>query len=367
MWSRSAVVAVMLLACPLLNVAQDETEPPKQQLTPREVLDRAQQMLDGGVRDPRFLVEALDIAEKVLDRNPANTQALIVAGDILITSGQGANFDKARDYYKRVLDLEPRNFRANLGTGRIYLGNRTWRQARYFLEQAELVAPDDRQAEVKRLLALVHTGLGEATRAVEKAQAAVQADPNDLDSLQTLVDIRLQIARRDPRQLSPAVADAEAFVKAAAREVEQAPWDRTRLTRLAQAYQAQTTVLRNYHNSLYERDVHNQPTDQLRDGNEAEAAAVLIRLAEKMRLDAQLRLVLMEHDVIVVLERALEYEPENVRYLETLADGYQRISDRDKAVTAYQRILQLSPEHPGAIEQLQRLGAPLTTETQADS
>lgn len=358
--SRSyATLTLALLALSLGAAAQDETPPaPQVTLTPREILDRAQDMLDSGVREPRFLKQALELAEQVLDRDPANTQALLVAGDILISGGQGANFDRARDYFKRVLDLEPSNFRANLGTGKIYLGNRTWRQARFFLEQAEAVAPAERQGEVKRLLALVYAGLGEATRSIEKAQAAVQADPEDLDSLQTLVEIRLEIARRDPRQLAPAVAEAEDFVKRAAQEVEQAPWERSRLLRLLQAYQDQTNILREYHNSLYERDVHNQPTDRLRPGNSAEASAVLMRLAEKMRLDAQLRTVLTEHDVVTVLERAVEYEPENVRYLETLADGYQRISDRDKAIATYQRILAVQPDHAAATEQLRRLGAP---------
>lgn len=371
MSARLILGIVLLSVLPATVMSQEappEAQMPMDARALDQMLDNVQQMLDDEVLVGPALEQALEAVRRVLAEDPQNMKAVLVAADLLLRGGgaQGAgDFDRARSYFGKVLEFEPSNFRANLGMGRVWMANRHWRQAAKYLETAERIAPKELSGEVKQLLASAYAGMGNVSGAVQKAMEATQEDPDNLDALQVLVSIRLEVGRRDPRELDPAVADAGRYVKMAAASVEEKPWLHERLIRLEGAYQLELQVLREYQRSLFERDPHSpgERRDRLQRGREAEAASALLRLAEKVRRHAVLRAALAEHDALMMIEQAVEYEPEDLQCLEAQASAYMRTQNRERAIEVYQRILELHPNHSGAREQLEALGVPLAVQS----
>ena len=330
----------------------------------------------GNPQSETLLRENLQALAALLQREPGNIEGNLLTGEIAI---ELSDYDRARTAFKEVLRNEPGNYRANLGTGKIYISNRYWRQAISFLESAEKVAPEASRAEVKRLLAIANAGAANLEQAIRKADEAVQANPSDLDALQTRVLVRIESAKLNPDQMTAAIKDAEAYLKQAVEGVRQKPWDRPTLSRLNAAYQTMVGppsspgVLQVYHNSLYEV-TRDQVSDRLRSGKGPEAAAALVRIAETLRQQSMLALVLQEHDALALAERAVaeEYAPTNVTYLEHLLATYQQLQDltarlvgpevardatlRDRAVATCRKILALDPQNEPAGTYLQSVG-----------
>lgn len=206
------------------------------------------------------------------------------------------------------------------------------------------------------------------TSAVEKATEAAQGDPTGLDGLLTLVEIRMRAAERDPaRHLGPALSDAENYLQKVKEAVQATPESLALLQRLDRAFELLLAVLRAYHNNLYERDIRNQPTDQLQKGREAEAAAALDRIVRLMRERALLHVTIVDHEAILAAEKAVEYDPRNISYLENLAALYDRTHQREKAIEVCQRILEVDPQHAGARAYLEAAGAPAASQPAAES
>lgn len=342
-----AVVSALLIG-PGAGGAPQETAPPPAQLAPDEAMDLARQKLDAGELTPQSRSDALELVRAVLDRDPGNIKAKLLGGELLLEAGPQTDFTAARKWFGDVLGLEPLNFRANLGLGKVWHASRYWRQAAQYLEKAEQVAPQDKRAEVKRLLASVYAGMGDTGRALAKARESVEADPRDLDSREALVDVLLTAGARDPQYLEQALTAADTYVAAAEGALNEAPAERKHAERLERAYQYRLGTLRAFLTSLYERDVHDQPTDRLRPGRQADAAATLARMAESTRRHAAVRTLLADHDAVVLLERAVQYEPDNLRHLEALAAAYERTRNGEGLVEACRRILQIDPNHAQA-------------------
>jgi len=207
---------------------------------------------------------------------------------------------------------------------------------------------------------VAYAGMGNMSLAIDKAAEAAHNAPDDLDVLQTLVEIRLSGASRDPRRhMAEALADAENYMQKAKEEVERYRTDKAMLLRLSGAYDLLLAGLREHHTSSYERDVHNQPTSKLLGGHEAEASATLNRTCELLREQALLKLTLADHDILVLAQKAVEYDPKNTAYLENLATIYQRTGFRDKTIETCRKILALDPKHAGARQYLQSVGEPV--------
>ncbi len=357
-----------------------QTPPGVETLNPDQAVERARALQQSGQ-----IGEALDLLKGTLKAAPGHVDALLLAAEILMSSN---DYDMARDYYKQVLDKEPSNFKANLGTGKIYLANKSWRQAVSYLEKAENVAPQDSRSEAKRLLAGAYAQTAQLQKGLEKALEAVQAAPDDLDSLLVLVQVRQAILVRDSKQVEPALADAEKYVQKSAQALARAPLNRKALGRLDGAYDIlvskppEVGILQTYHNSFYQTNYRGQPTDKLLPGKGADAAAVLMRIADVLRQQALLLLVSAQHDAIVLMETAVkdDYDAKNVKYLEQLALSYQQLQDltarlvgspitdaelRDRAVGVCRQVLALDPTNERARQYLQSAGAPPTSEPTA--
>lgn len=352
MGRRLSAIGSILLALPLSVGAQQGSPPASPAMTDVETLARAQALLDEGKEqaDAQLLQQALDLVNSVLERDRLNIQANLLAGELLVAANQ---FNQARDYFKLVLDREELNFRANLGYGKILAANHLWRQAVAYLEKAETVAAGaERIVDIKTALAFTYAGMGDIHRAIEKAAEAVRTDPADLDALQTLVEIHVEGASRMVTQAESAVQETDRYATKAAEAARAAPSDRTALTRLERAYNLQMAALRDLHNSFYQRNVRNEPTTELLPGKGVEAAAALNRMVKVMANQADLRRILTDHEALLLAEKAVEYDPANIKCLEELATLYHRTSRPEKARQTCEQILKLNPNHTGAQQYL---------------
>ncbi|MBK9128803.1 MAG: tetratricopeptide repeat protein [Phycisphaerales bacterium] len=316
-------------------------------------------------RSESLLADARRVLGVLLTRDPLNTDANLLSGEL----GLEANdYDTARKYFAQVTQIEPNNYRANVGLGRIWNANRSFRQAVLFLELAERVAPDvKRGSEVKRLLASSYLGMGNVTKALEKIEEAIRLDPESLESLRARMDINLQLAARDPAFIPVAVSDSSDYLARVRKQAEAEPGSVERLREVEQAYDAAILAVRTLHNSYYERDAQRRPTNRLIRDKEAEAAAALNRLAELAGEVAVIRLTIANHDIIqFAAAKAVELDPKNVKYLENLAALYQRTNQREQAIETCQKILALQPSHAAARQFLDSVGVPVTTEPAAE-
>ena len=59
----------------------------------------------------------------------------------------------------------------------------------------------------------------------------------------------------------------------------------------------------------------------------------------------------------MIQEKAVEYDPKNVKYLENLAALYQAVQNREKAAEMCRKILELDPKQQRALDYLASLGA----------
>jgi hypothetical protein len=354
------------------------------QLSAAEIREYLQQAA-AHQKEGRFQ-KARDLVRMVLQDDPGNPEANLIAGEMLIEDPLQPNYDAARDHFKAVLKTDPSSFRANLGLGKIWIANRMWQQARPFLETAEKVAPPDRRAEAGRLLAVVLTESGMTTEGIKRAEQATRDDPNDLAAAQILAEARLAAAIPDPNNLiHPALTQIEGFITKATDALAARPTDRTVLERLSAGY----TLLHNpgqrtgrgagalqiFYFSLNDRDALGRPIDRLLPGKGPEAAATLVRMAEASRQQALLALLVNEHSTVELLKRAVsdDFDPRNVAHLKSLAATYQQIQDltariagnavysdpalTELAVDVCHKILEIKPDDEETQKYLSSVGA----------
>lgn len=357
---RNSPLLVVLIA--LLVPAFGQDTPPVAAPSATEKLELARQKHESAreTQDATVLQEAAALVQEVLAADPLNTEARLLAGEILMDAN---DYNGARDNFKAVLDIEPRNFRANLGYAKVLGANQAWRQATYFLETAEeLATAPERVAEVKRLLAFAYYYRGDLTKAMDKVTESLRAKPDDPDALLTAVEIRLSVASRDPRFLlgeDGALPSAERYLNDVKGKVQEKPWDRLELTRLSRAYDLLLSALGELHNSYYRRNAKNEPTDELQSGKEVDAAAALNRIAQTRSEQALVRLTLAEHETLMVAEKAVEYDPRNLTYLDNLLALCQRLKHQTKAIETCRKILAIDPQHAAARAYLESVGEPL--------
>lgn len=334
--------------------------PPAPSSSDRELLDQARQMQKEAVAEQNGdkLAGALRLVMEVLGRNELDLDANLLAGEISIDRN---DYNTAQSYFKRVFDLEPSNYRANLGLGRIWNANRSWRQAEMHLERAlKSVENSNRKTEeasVLRQLAISRLGSGRILDATKDAERAKLADPTNLDNYQTYVEVLLTAARQFRDYLERAVTECDGYLKAVADQWGADPSNRELLMRLLGAYQLQQAVLEALHNSYYQRDIRNQPTNELLPGKDAEAAAALNRMTACVEERAAVQRLLQLHDAVLLAERATQLDSSNVEYQLTKARLYIQIQNRAKAVETCEQILKLDANNAQARELLGALGA----------
>jgi tetratricopeptide (TPR) repeat protein len=357
--------------------AQPTTSQPGDMPTPQDVLAATERWLEaarqakarGDTANATALLKQIGNAvDALLNFDPKNVPAKLVAGEAAMLAD---NPNEARVKFKEVLDLEPANFRANLGLGRFYAMSRMWRQGVKFLQDAEKVAPPDRRGEVLRLQALCLDGQRRSAEAVAVAQRAVEASPQDQEAVQLLIRIRVQA-----QQFDRALEGAKSYVAATAQARSGQPSDPAALQSLYHALETEQDVLKLYHNSLHKKDARGAPMDDVLPGKEIEVAQLLIQIVECGEDMSKLHTEMEYHESLMLIRRATELQPKNTRYMLALAALQEATHQTEKAIETYQHILLIADPtdpDPAAARQnkdsaeaaLRQLNAPLTTQPAA--
>jgi len=315
-----------------------------------EIVARARELIRRGVN----LDDAQRALRFVFTRSPEFVDARVALAELAEAMQDSA---RAREIYQELLNKDPNNFAANLGMGKAYLGAGWARQATRYLERAALAAPSERKGEALALLSQSYLEERKADKAAEAAEQAVQAAPDSVQARTQLAVVRYQL-----RQFNAALDDARALVTTARKQLESDPGNAQLLSQLARAYELLAQVLSESHRALYQTGSDGKPTDRIRPGKEKEAAALLKQLVETGVTQSEVRRVQTYHGLLALAERAVQYDPENVSYL--LDYGYllYQTSQPQRAAEVFQRVLQLDSNNLKAREQLEAMGAPLTSQ-----
>lgn len=334
--SRMVAAGLLLLGISAGVLAQAPSPVAPELRSPDEIIREANQYwleaqdaTDQTMRGEAFR-RASELVDRALALEPGHVGANVLAGELFVTTNR---FDQARTAFQRVLEREPSNYRANLGLGRIWLAARSPRQALNFLQAADNVASGRERAEVKRLLASAYLALRRTNDAVTAAEEAVRIDADALEGREILVEVLTAAAETvggvDVQRVNRALDASNALIARAVEIAAAAPWDRGRLARIDAAYQKQLVILQMLHNSFYERNFRNEAMEVLRAGTGPEAAQALSRMGALYRRQALLRMVLTEHDALLLAETAVgdQYDPRNVEYLQNLASAHLQLRD----------------------------------------
>jgi len=161
-----------------------------------------------GQIEPKFLGDAAESFQHVLDREPNNLDALQSLGNIAFDRNQS---EQAVEYYRRYLALRPDDayVRTNLGT--MYLAGRKGQEAVEAYEQALRIDPTFFQAQFS--LAVAYRATGDNEKALAALDRARSLAPDDQTRAQvdTIFERLTSTGSAAPGGAPPAAAGTSTF------------------------------------------------------------------------------------------------------------------------------------------------------------
>ncbi|MBL8880492.1 MAG: tetratricopeptide repeat protein [Phycisphaerales bacterium] len=286
-------------------------------------------------------------------REPDNTEIKLIGAEIAEANSDNEN---ARRFYREILSADPAHFEANFRMGRAFNRANWWRQANGYLEKAARIAPTDRLGEVLTQWAQCQRGEKRFDEAAKTIENAVKQDPDSLEARGLQVTIRL-----DLKQFDQSIAAAKALEEIARAKVQNEPSNLESLRHLLDANLLLRESMRRAVEALNQVDSRGQATDRPLPGKEREIASLLIQLSEALVRENALRSVISKHELVMPLaERAVMYDPDNVRANVNLAVVYFDTANYQQAIDVCRRVLELDPGNAEAGRMLQSMNAPQT-------
>ncbi len=299
---------------------------------------------------------AKNLVRIILLRDEANIEASLLDAEMALVEGET---DRARSRYNAVLAIEPTEYEANYGLGKLYARSKLFRQAKFYLERAESNVPDEDRSELLTLLARTYRGTGDAAQALEKITRAVASESGDtLPAWEYLVKLRIE-----GQDFDQALIDSGRLVSLARRELVAAPAELKAVERLYAAYNTQLEVLRALHQSQYELNPDGTRSDRLQAGNEVTAAETLRRVVDVMIVQAELLRTISYFSMLELTGKAVDYDENNLGLQMQHGLLLKNTSQFTEARSAFERVLQADPTHAEAQRQLASLpAAPITAD-----
>ncbi len=291
--------------------------------------------------------EAEPFVNAALAQESSNVQALSLSGEVYEMLGQAA---RAREAYNAVRAIQPNEFRANFGLGRLYVGTNMPRQALHYLDIAEPVAPAEKKAELLLLKGRALRSSGQTAKAIETIENAIRADEKHFLAWQYLA-----VILTESQDYDRALVATQRLVQIAEFEMQQDRSNLEAIGRLNAAYDSRLSVLREYHQRLYVPNVDGTRSDVLQPGTEKAAAAMLQAVVETLVLQAELHRMMSYHQAIPVAEKMVEYDAATPGHWMQLALLYVNTAQDAKAAAALEKVLELDPQNMDARQQLERL------------
>lgn len=308
----------------------------------------------------RKLRDAQGMFALALGREPDNLEIKLIGAEIAEANNDSEN---SRRFYREILAVDPAHFEANFRMGRSFNAANWWRQAVFYLEKAARIAPADRLSEVLTQLARGLHGEKRIDEALKAVENAIKQAPDNLEARGLQILIRI-----DQKQYDQALAAAKALEEIARAAVQNAPNDPDALRKLLDANQLILQSIQYAVAALQQLDSRGLPTDRPLPGKEREIASLLIQATEALTRESAIRQLLAKHDSILPLaERAVQYDPDNLRANVNLAVVYFDTANFERCAEVCRRILELDPQNADARRLLQTLGISTGNDAPADN
>ena len=300
--------------------------------------------------------KATEALQAILKREPSNVDALRLMGDIAWDQKEA---EEAKKWWLAVRQIQPNDFGANWGLGRMYLQQRrSARAATQYLETARSVVPADEpdlQTEVSLMLAQAYAGDRKTRQAMDLVRQVLSVDPEDYDANYLQVALRTNVAQTED-EYDQALSDAKRLIGIVQRELETDGVTREGVQRLMTAYQTELQVLSSLGNVLFERNADGTFSTRLRPGKEQRAASVISETVDVMIRRADVQRMLAYFDIAEIAAKAVEYDGgTNARTLMDLGLLQKATGQNALAIITFTRVLDIDPLHKEAARQLDEL------------
>ncbi len=252
-------------------------------------------------------------------------------------------FELYSDYLKLKPSDRPQDHRGHLGMGEACLTLGKHQLARYHLERALTLAPNN--AECRMALARAIHGMRRYADAVPHAEEAVRQDAaRPPEERNPEYRYHLAVILRDAGRLDRGIDIARELTDTAQAELKANPADLEAIGRMERVLDLREDLLTRY-----------METPQGSQNME-----VLVDMAQVLEAQGALKQIRASLSAIEVLNRALELDANNVPVLLQIGRLSRAVGDEESAVQAYQAVLKVSSDNEEAKKVLRELGAPLT-------
>lgn len=296
---------------------------------------------------------AIEACAKVLDMDPSNIEANLQIAEI---SMMRRDFNNGRDYFKRVHLIEENNYRANIGLGQFYLYTKLYRQAVLYLTVAGRVAPPENKSEALRLLCEAHLAGRELDFAKTAAEESLRIDSGNAAVLKDYVMILMM-----RQQFDEARQESLRLIDVTRQRARVASYDRQVIKDHIDAFDRYIEVLRSIHNELHRKNARGEPTDQPLPGREADIADVLNSIVEARASQLPILQTLSLLDVVPLCHRAVQLQPNNLKYLFTLARASKLAGMYGDAHAILKDLVQREPSNALFVQALQQIEAEIAS------
>ncbi len=362
--SLSGPSAILLVLAPFAAVCpgqeQPTTQPGEQAPVTRSPADftvsELMSLADQARQTGRY-TDAINLLNAVVQRGHGQTDldVLRMLGDIAWDMG---NAEEARKQWTLVKRVQPSDFGANWGLGRIWLRSGQPRQALGYLETAKNVIPSDKpELEPQVLLGLAQAYAGSSYRrkAIETVEQVLELDRQNLDGWYMLATLRAQAAVTLD-DFNEALSDASQLVAIADSDVKTYGMTLERLQRLHKACELKRAVLSACGRVFFEQNPDGRLSDRLLPGMERPAARVFSILVDTWMWQADLERTMEHFRILEVAAKAVEYDggtdPDTLLKLGSLQAATGQLAD---ALETLRRVLVLDPANLAARQQLDAL------------
>ena len=343
--------------------AQEQTQPGAQPaagpadnqlsaLTVPQLLQIAQQY-----REARQYADAIKYLNEIMSRESGkmDIDAMRLLGDIAWDLQRA---EDAQKYWLNVRRIQPNDFGANWGLGRVNIQSGQFRNAMYYLEIANSVVPLDPpelKPQVLIELAKAYRGSGLRGKAIETAEKAKALSPRSYDVWYVLATIRVEVARSQ-EDLDRALGDADTLIEVAKADVSEKGIDLGGVQRLQAACQLKLGVLYAYRRIMFEPAPDGNPSNRLIPGMEDLATRVSLITVDMMLWQSDLERMARHFQIVDFINSALQYSGSRQADLLIKLGKLQAATGQiPAAIEIFKRVLNSDPANTEAKQALEQL------------
>lgn len=342
LWLLVLAMALPAAPCPAQEDVPLEPEGPRvartaADLTIPELLSMAENLRASGLR--KDAVEALNL---IRQRDANNVDALRMLGDI---AWDLQNAEEAQTNWQLVRKIQPNDFGANWGLGRLYLVSGVFRNAIHYLETAESVVPADPpelKPTVLLALAQAHAAYGERASAIETVREALALDPDNYDGCYLLAALRANSATSD-EDFDQALSDTQRVIEVVREDLEANGITLQGVQRLQTAYELELQVLSGCRTVLFHRNPDATWSDRPLPGKEKRLADTLSRAVDVMVRQTDVQRTLAYFRIVELAADAVKYDEGTASRWMDLALLQKATGQWDQAIVSFEKVLELEP------------------------